>query len=136
MDDRTFTAHVATRLGCDQRRADEIIFAVFQELRDRLTPGEAADVEAQLPVALKQLWQVSADPDRAVRRTHRPEFLAGVSAQAGILDRAGAERAVLAVFSGLQRLFRSPTGREGEAGDILSQLPADLKELWLAAART
>jgi hypothetical protein len=38
MKDKTFVRDVADRFGCDQRRAETLIFAVFQELRDRLTP--------------------------------------------------------------------------------------------------
>ena len=56
MDDRTFIREVAGRLTCDERRADAVTFAVFQQLRDRLTAKEAADVEAQLPTGLKKLW--------------------------------------------------------------------------------
>jgi uncharacterized protein (DUF2267 family) len=49
-------------------------------------------------------------------------------------DDAEAERAVRAVFGALQRLLGSRTGREGEAWDVFSQLPKDLKQLWLDAA--
>lgn len=49
MKDKTFVQEVADRFGCDERRAETLIFAVFQELRDRLTPEEAEDVAAQLP---------------------------------------------------------------------------------------
>lgn len=53
---------------------------------------------------------------------------------AGLPDDAEAERAVRAVFGALQHSLGSPTGREGEAWDIFSQLPKDLKTLWLDAA--
>jgi uncharacterized protein (DUF2267 family) len=135
MDERTFTSQVAERLGYDERRATDVTFAVFQELRDRLTPEEAEDVTAQLPTPLKRLWRVGAHPGREVRRTHKPEFVAGVRAQAALADDAEAERAVLAVFGVLQRLLGSGTGKEGEAGDVLSQLPRDLKVLWLVAGK-
>ena len=46
MKDKTFVRDVADHFGCDDRRAEMLIFAVFQELRDRLTPAEAADVAA------------------------------------------------------------------------------------------
>ncbi len=49
-------------------------------------------------------------------------------------DDAEAERAVKAVFAALQRLLGSRTGLEGEAWDIFSQLPKDLKQLWVEAA--
>ena len=135
MDERTFTMHVAERLGFDERRATDVIFAVFHELHDRLTPEEASDVAAQLPTPLKRLWQVGERPGRAVRRSHKPEFLANVRAQASLPDDAATEHAVRVVFAVLQELLGSTTGREGEAGDVLSQLPMDLKPLWLDAAK-
>jgi uncharacterized protein (DUF2267 family) len=48
-------------------------------------------------------------------------------------DEAVAERAVIAVFATLQELLGSPTGMEGEAWDVMSQLPKDLKKLWISA---
>lgn len=136
MDERTFTRHVAERLGYDERRATDVIFAVFRELHDRLTPEEANDVAAQLPTPLKRLWQVGERAGREVRRSHKPEFLANVRAQATLPDDAAAERAVRAVFAVLQQALGSRTGREGEAADVLSQLPLDLKPLWLDAAKS
>lgn len=135
MDDRTFTSEVATRLACDERRATDVVFAVFHELRERLTPDEAHDVAAQLPTPLKRLWEAGDLPARTARRTHRSEFVADVRAQATFPDDPSTERAIRVVFGVLQELLGSRTGQEGEAGDVLNQLPADLKALWLAAAR-
>jgi uncharacterized protein (DUF2267 family) len=133
MDKFTFIRQVAQRLHCDERRAEGITFAVFQELRDRLTPAEAADVAAQLPTALKHLWQEEEQPDRQVKRTHVAEFVGRIRQRAALPDGPEAERAVKAVFGVLQALLGSPTGKEGEAWDVFSQLPKDLKMLWLAA---
>lgn len=134
MDDLTFIHDVARRLACDERRAEGVTFAVFQELRDRLTPKEAADVASQLPTRLKLLWQEQDRPGRQVARTHEPEFVGRVRQWAGLPDDVEAERAVKAVFSALQHLLGSPHGTEGEAWDVFSVLPKDLKMLWLAAA--
>jgi uncharacterized protein (DUF2267 family) len=133
MDDATFVNEVAQRLGCDRRRAEGVTFAVFQVLRDRLTPKEAADVAAQLPTGLRRLWREQDQPGREVERTHRPDFLGLVRHWATLPDEAEAERAVKAVFGELQKLLGSPTGIEGEAWDVFSQLPKDLKVLWLAS---
>jgi uncharacterized protein (DUF2267 family) len=134
MDGTSFMNEVAGRLGCDQRRAEAITFVVFQELRDRLTPKEAADVAAQLPAGLKRLWLEQERPGRRVERTHRAEFVGRVRQWAGVADDAEAERGVRAVFGVLQQLLGSPEGTKGEAWDVFSQLPRDLKTLWLAAA--
>jgi uncharacterized protein (DUF2267 family) len=134
MRKHTFVREVASRLGCDDRRANGIVFVVLQELRNRLTPEEVRDVAAQLPKALKRYWEEREGTTRAVARTHRAEFLGRVRRWAALADEAEAERAVMAVFGVLQRLLGSTTGMEGEAWDIFSQLPKDLKRLWLEAA--
>ena len=135
MKDKTFVRDVANRFGCDDHRAETLIFAVFQELRDRLTPAEAADVAAQLPTSLKMLWLSFDYPDRKVRRVHEYQFLEEIRRMVGLEDESRAEEAVVCVFSVLQEALGSPTGREGEARHVFSQLPSDLKELWLAAAQ-
>lgn len=134
MDERTFIRQVAERLRCDAARAEGITFAVFQELRNRLTPREAAHVAAQLPAGLKRLWRERECPDRSVTRLHQAEFIGRVRKWAELPEDVEAERAVRAVFGVLQVLLGSPTGKEGEAWDVFSQLPKDLKMLWLAAA--
>jgi uncharacterized protein (DUF2267 family) len=134
MKEKSFVREVADLADCDDRRAEILIFAVFQELRDRLTAEEAADVAAQLPTSLKMLWMSFDRPDRKVRRVHENQFLEDVARMAGLQDRAEAENAVMAVFAALQGALGSATGTEGEARHVLSQLPKDLKRLWLSAA--
>jgi uncharacterized protein (DUF2267 family) len=133
MKDKAFVGEVADRFGCEERRAEMLIFAVFQELRDRLTRDEAADVEAQLPASLKMLWSSFDYPGRNVRRVHEYQFLDEVGRMLGIEDVSDAEEAVGAVFGVLQLALGSSSGREGEARHVFSQLPSDLKELWLRA---
>lgn len=134
MDERTFLRGIADALGCDERRADAVTFAVFQELRDRLSPAERRDVESQLPTPLKRLWAAGGRDDLPATRVHRDEFIGRVRQRAVLVDDGTALRAVRAVFAQLQRLLGSASGREGEAWDIYSQLPKDLKDLWLDAA--
>jgi uncharacterized protein (DUF2267 family) len=133
MDRKVFIKKVAERVGCDERRAESLTFAVFQELRDRLTPGEASDVDAQLPAGLKPLWEFLDRPGRHVRKLHELQFVGEVRLIASLIDEVEAERAVVSVFATLQELLGSATGMEGEAWDVMSQLPKDLKRLWLAA---
>ena len=134
MESREFMNEVAGILHCDEARADKVTYAVFQELRDRLTPGEAADVAAQLPRELKRMWQEGENAVRHVQRTHVKEFIARVQSRAGLADDREATRAVKAVFRTLQHLLSSRTGKEGEAWDVYSQLPKDLKQVWLETA--
>jgi uncharacterized protein (DUF2267 family) len=135
MNERSFVREVAELVDCDERRAETLIFAVFQELRDRLTPKEAADVAAQLPTSLKMLWMSFDRPERKVRRVHEGQFLREVARMAGLEDENEAATAVAAVFAVLQEALGSPGGTEGEAWHVMSQLPADLKQLWLNASK-
>ncbi|MGD9765419.1 MAG: DUF2267 domain-containing protein [Candidatus Binatia bacterium] len=135
MNEEVFLRQVATTLGCDERRAESLTFVVLQELRERITPAEAADIASQLPTGLKRLWLENERADRPVRRTHLAEFVGRVRKHAALPDDREAERAVRAVFGALQHLLGSPSGLEGEAWDIFSQLPKDLKVLWLECAR-
>jgi uncharacterized protein (DUF2267 family) len=134
MDELTFIHEVARQLDCDYRRAEDVVLAVFRELRDRLSAKEAGDVAAQLPSALKRLWRQEERADAPVERTHVADVVGRVRWAAGFGDDAEAERAVRAVFGELQKLLGSPTGLEGEAWDVFSQLPKDLKRFWIASA--
>lgn len=134
MNEQTFFRGIADALGCDERRAEAVTFAVFGELRDRISPEERRDVHAQLPTGLKRLWAVGDRDDKPASRVERDEFVGRVRQRAVLPDDREAERAVRAVFAQLQRLLGSATGREGESGDVYSQLPKGLKDLWLDAA--
>jgi uncharacterized protein (DUF2267 family) len=98
--------------------------AVFHALRDRITPDEADQLCAQLPTALKELWEQGDTADRKPVRMHRQEFYQRVSEEAKV-PRREARRVSQAVFAILKKQL-SP----GEAEDVLSQLPKDLKDLW------
>jgi uncharacterized protein (DUF2267 family) len=134
MEQEKFIHTVADQLKVDKQQARNIVAAVFRELRDRLTPKEAADAAAQMPAGLKRVWLAAESPEREVRRIHKRDFIREVSERAEIQE-VEASHAVKVVFQALQELFHSPTGQEGEAWDIFSQLPKDLKKLWMDAAR-
>ena len=134
MDKQTFLREIAQTVGTDARRAEGLALVVLDELRRRLTPNEAADVAAQLPVSLKRDWLEPETRDRTVAKMHALELVGRVRERAGLPDDAEAARAVLAVFHALQRVLGSASGMEGEAWDVFSQLPKDLKRLWLEAA--
>ena len=114
MQDQAFFKAVMGRIGCDLRRGEGLTFAVFQELRDWITPQEALHVAAQFPKRLKMMW-MSLDPRRKVHRVNGDQFIWEVRRMAGLADDTEAERAVSAVFAALQKLLGSPTGQEGEA---------------------
>ena len=135
MEEERFIRTVGDQMGVDHESAWKIISAVFRELHERLTPKEAADAGAQMPGRLKALWASFESPGREVKRLHKAEFTRRVAELADVSE-PDAARAMRVVFGAIQAMLKSPTGQEGEAWDIFSQLPKDLKEVWLAAART
>lgn len=130
-----FLRQVAEALQCDLRRAEGLTFAVFQELRRRLTPKERSDVAAQLPTEIKRLWEHTPATTDGVEKLHRDEFVGRVRRWAGLPDDGEAERAVRVIFGALQRVLGSASGLDGESWDVFSQLPKDLKRLWVAASQ-
>jgi uncharacterized protein (DUF2267 family) len=134
MTTQEFLDEVARHLRCDVRRAEGVVFVVFQELRRFLPPKEESDLLAQLPDALKRMWSDGV-PESAGSRSQRKEFLGRIRLRAGLPDDGEAERAVRAVFRTLQVQLGSPSGEEGEAWDVFSVLPKEMKKLWLASAR-
>lgn len=132
MDEDTFLAEVGRRLDLPRERAEEVTTAVLQVLRERIG-GEAAHMDAQLPAGLKRFWHEPGLTEE-VKRLHKDEFFGRVAAAAHLTE-ADVPKAVKVVFKVLQRALKSPTGEEGEAWDVLSRLPKDLKKVWTAAAR-
>ncbi len=110
----------------DRALAKRITAAVLHALRDRLTVEEADQAVAQLPQELKTVWAEGEAPDREPLKMHREELFERVMKEAGLATISRGRWATLAVFAALKQQL-SP----GEVGDILSQLPKDLKELWL-----
>lgn len=133
MDKDKFLQEVQTRAGLTRDEAFKVALAVLQELHDRLSEKEANDLGAQLPGELKAKWHGFDLPGREVRRTHKGDFVRHI-AEAVQINESTASRALMATFKALQMLLKSPSGQEGEAWDVLSQLPKDLKKTWLAAA--
>lgn len=131
--DRGFLAEVAQAMACGAHRAEALTRAVLRELHDRLTWKEADDLAAQLPRGLKRLWAEFDRPETLPKRFHRAALIRHVREHTGLGTDEEAERAIRAVFRALQLLLGSPRGLSGEAGHVFSQLPKDLKTLWIAA---
>lgn len=131
METNRFYERVEADLACDRERAEALTFVVLQELRDRLTAKESGDLAAQLPVPLQRVWREGETPERAPHKVHVHEFIGRVRQRGVLPDDAEAERAVRAVFRTLRGLLGSPSGLTGEAWDVFSVLPKDMKPLWL-----
>lgn len=115
-------------LGWDDRDATLLALrAVLHALRDRLTPNEAVQLAAQLPLFLKGVyfdgWRPSATP---VKLRDREAFLDQVRRPLirGIPE-ADSEEVTRAVFKLLDDHVSG-----GEIADIRNMLPAEWGDLW------
>jgi uncharacterized protein (DUF2267 family) len=104
--------------------------AVLHQLRDRLTPQEAVDLAAQLPLIVRGLYFEGWRPGRTPEKVRsKREFLDGVASKLhphAVMP----EAAVREVFALLTHRCDP-----GEIADVIAQLPVDLKELWPETAR-
>lgn len=112
----------------DREVARRATAAVLGALRDRLTPAEADQLAAQLPLELKDVWQRAGTAAPRPVKMHREAFYERVMHDGGLPSMRQARWMTLAVFAALKEQL-SP----GEAEDVLSQLPKDLKEVWAEA---
>jgi uncharacterized protein (DUF2267 family) len=133
MDENKFLHEVERRAQLSPEQALNVTTAVLQELHDRLSPKEADDLAAQLPHDFKRQWHAYDVPGRDVRRTHKEDFVRHL-VEVADLSPMQANAGLTAVFKTMQMLVGSPSGQEGEAWHIFSQLPKDLKRAWLEAA--
>jgi uncharacterized protein (DUF2267 family) len=116
----------------DRGEAETILSSVLTTLRGRLTPKEAGDVEAQLPEDMKPVWRGNVLQDAAHQlmgpeKLKYDEFMDKIAQETG-LTRVRAEEMTKAIFHLLKEQIS-----EGEANDVLSQLPKRLQVAWLDA---
>lgn len=115
----------------DEAAAYSVLRAVLHQLRDRLTPEEAVDLAAQLPLIVRGIYYEGWRPTRTPEKVRtKQDFLHEVTVKLRPHPIA-AEPAVRDVLALLAH-HCDP----GEIADVIAQLPAELKELWPQSART
>ncbi len=122
---RRFVSDLA-RAGIPESEAEDTAAKVLCLLEQRITAGEARDLNQELPWALRDLLRRCERPMRATpERFDRAEFTVRLSEDLG-REPPEAERVARAVLSAARALLS-----EREASDVLGQLPDDMKPLWL-----
>jgi uncharacterized protein (DUF2267 family) len=110
----------------DHARAYHALAAVLHALRDRLSPEEATDLGAQLPMLLRgayyEGWTVR---NRRVLDRKKQDFLAHIAAAFRGDERVNAEQVARAVFKVIAQHVTA-----GEIEDVKAGLPADVRSLW------
>ncbi|RKH68396.1 DUF2267 domain-containing protein [Corallococcus llansteffanensis] len=124
---RTFLHELATAGTMTNDEAERAASAVLCALEQRLLGGEAEQLADQLPQRLQEmLWRCERhESSGPPLKLDRHGFLEMVSQDLGLDSSADAEPIVRTVFA----LLRTQVS-EGEAEDVMGQLPEDLRELW------
>jgi uncharacterized protein (DUF2267 family) len=120
-----WVADMAEELGTEDREeAWRLLRAYLHALRDRLTVDEAAQLAAQFPHMIRGVFYEGFDPSRRPEKIRdRETFLARIAERAQLGD---PEEAAGAAVAGTAVLRRHVS--EGEIDDVLSQLPAEIRE--------
>jgi uncharacterized protein (DUF2267 family) len=108
----------------DREEAWRVLRAYLQLLRDQVTIDEAAQLAAQLPLVLRGAFYDGFDPGDPKKLRDRNEFHAQLAERAQLAGAGEAEHAAQAVARVLERRIT-----KGELEDVLSQLPAELREV-------
>ncbi|MDY7230123.1 DUF2267 domain-containing protein [Hyalangium rubrum] len=119
-----FIRHLSQSGGMEPELAECAAISVLSALERRILPKEARDLEAQLP---RRLVEFLPPPDKRPARPHRfgrEEFLQTVAEDLRKSPEE-VETLVRAVFRAFQEQIS-----EGEADDVASNLPPDLRSLW------
>jgi uncharacterized protein (DUF2267 family) len=123
---RAFLARLAERGGMSPHVAEKAAVSVLCAIEQRIFGEEARDMEAQLPSKLTELLhrceRHEAGPPP--RKFGREELLQRVGEELE-LQPGAAEPVVRAVLAVLRERLS-----EGEAENVMEQLPPDLRELW------
>lgn len=121
-------AEITAQMGWeDHEKGYTALRAVLHTLRDRLPPNEAVQLAAQLPMLIRGVYFDGWHPaNKPLKYRHKQEFLERVRKEAPGITKDELELAVTAVF---HRLSREMPG--GEVEQVRSQLPAELRELWV-----
>jgi uncharacterized protein (DUF2267 family) len=122
----TWLKEIGHELSVDRHGAYQVLRAVLQSLRDRLTVHEAADLGDQLPMLIRgvyyEAWHPAGKPDKIRSRN---KFLTGITTRIAMKQSIDAEKAARAVFRALENHISL-----GEIRDVISVLPEEIRTLW------
>ena len=122
-----WVGQVADSLGCSPESAYLALRAGLHALRDRLVVDEAVQLGAQLPTLIRGIYYEGWTPHRVpIKVRHREDFFELIRRPFHEMDASvDPERISAAVFDLLSQRIS-----EGEIDDVISTLPAAIKDLF------
>lgn len=123
---KAFLRNLCAIGSMSEEEAEQAAVSVLCVLEQRLFGEEASHLEAQLPAKLQELLvRCERHVGRPTTKFGKEEFIQMVVEDLGV-DGNEAERKIRAVFTAVRDQVT-----EGEIEDVIGQLPADLRELWM-----
>lgn len=126
MDKHEFLRRVQEELNLvDMSEAETATRSVLAAVTDRITDQEAHDLASQLPSDLREFIQRRGN---RIQKMDLDTFISRIQSDLDLATWDQAARVARGVFAVLKQAVA-----EGEWEDVASQLPADLKEMFVMA---
>jgi uncharacterized protein (DUF2267 family) len=119
-------SQIMDAIGVDRRLAWHVLGATLRVLRDRLGPGLAAHLGAQLPLLVRGLYYDQWSPqEKPSKLRSADEFLEEVARAIGDVRPINVQKAVQAVFATIAEHIES-----GQVEKVRDALPRSVRDLW------
>lgn len=117
---------IGRELGFDRQHGYHALRAVLHSLRDRLLPGEAAKLGAELPMLIRGIYYEGYKPDATPHKLRtREQFLDEVGSRYELDEPGDPEVLCRAVFNVLGNHVS-----DGETNKVRRMLPEDIADLF------
>lgn len=127
----TWLGEIARELGHDRQHGYHALRAVLHTLRDRLLPGEAAKLGAELPMLVRGIYYEGYKPDATPHKLRtREQFLDEVRDRYELDQPSDPETLCRAVF----RVLDSHVS-QGETNKVRQTLPEEIQDLFKPKAK-
>ena len=144
MNSPVFLTEIADQLECSPARAEQILRAVLQALRDGLNDPEAATIESSLPADLRPLWPTVVGTHPGLADLGDVGFLGRVQELTASPSETETKRMVRVVMTvlmnamatdGKARIAATTGKARGATWSALTHLPRDKKIVWMKLFR-
>ncbi|MFP2911569.1 DUF2267 domain-containing protein [Pyxidicoccus sp. 3LFB2] len=125
---KAFLNHLCVRGGMSPAVAEQAAISVLCAIEQRIFQDEVADLEAQLPRKLTELLHRCERHEEELPDKFGREHLLKRVGDDLSLNPDAVEPVVRAVLDAIRHQIS-----EGEAEDVMSQLPQDIRDLWSRA---